>query len=107
MTREEKELWQKKEHDEYEYLDSIDVKKYLKNNDNVWDCMDRISKEHNKLYCEKYNDDFGLFNYTNTDDFLDYIVKRYPHTISYNESIQYYICNLEEEENDNSSSNKN
>lgn len=99
MTREEKELWQKKEHDEYEYLDSIDVKKYLKHNANVWDCMDRIKENHNKEYCEKYNDDFGLFNYTGTDEFLDYIVKRYPN-ISYNESIQYYICNLEDEENE-------
>ena len=99
MTREEKELWQKKEHDEYEYLDSIDVKKYLKHNMNVWDCMNNIEEDHNKLYCEKYNDDFGLFNYTGTDEFLDYIVKRYPN-ISYNESIQYYICNPEEVENE-------
>lgn len=99
MTREEKELWDKKVHDEYEYLDSIDVKKYLKHNMNVWDCMDNIEKDHNKLYCEKYNDDFGLFNYTGTDEFLDYIVKRYP-DIGYNESIQYYICNPEEVENE-------
>ena len=97
MNLEQKQLWQKKEHDEYEYLNSIDIRKYLKHNMNVWDCMNQISKEHNKNYCEKYNDDFGLFNYTNTDDFLNYITKRYP-DISYNESIQYYICNLKEEQ---------
>ena len=99
MTKHEIELWKKKEHDEFEYLDSIDVKQYLKNNMNVWDCMEHIKDNHNKDYCEKYNDDYGLFNYTNTDDFLDYITKRYP-KIKYNESIHYYIHNLEEEDNE-------
>lgn len=87
-----KELWAKKEKDEYEYLDSIDVRRYLVDGADVWDIMDTIKDKFNDDYCKKYNDNYGLFNYTGTDDFLDYIRKRYP-DISYHESIKYYIYN--------------
>ncbi len=97
MTLEQKELWTKKVHDEFEFLDSIDVKRYLVDKAEVWDCMDAIKNKFNEEYCKKYNDDFGLFNYTGTDDFLDYITKRYP-DISYNESTRYYIYNPDYEE---------
>ena len=92
MTLEQKELWKKKERDEFEFLDSIDVRKYLINGMEVTECMNKIKEDHNKEYCEKYNDDYGFFNYTGTDDFLEYIRKRYP-DINYNESITYYIYN--------------
>lgn len=97
MDLQGRELWTKKEKDEYEFLDSIDVKKYLVNEANVWDVMDAIKDNHDKEYCKQYNDSFGLFNYTNTDDFLCYIKRRYPN-IGYRESITYYICNPDYEE---------
>lgn len=92
MTKEEIELWNRKEKEEYEFLDSIDVRKFLIHNKEVYECMIAIKDAYNKNYCEKYNDDYGLFNYTGESDFIDYIHKRYP-DISSNESIRYYIWN--------------
>ena len=97
MTKQEIEFCNQKIKDEFEFLDSLDLKPYLKDREDVYKIMDSIKKDHNKEYCNKYNDDYGFFNYTGTDDFLDYIRKRYPN-ISYNESITYYIFNPNETE---------
>ena len=95
MTKQEIEFWNQKVKDEFEFLDSLDLKPYLKNREDVYKIMDSIKKDHNEEYCNKYNDDYGFFNYTGADDFLDYIIKRYP-DISYNESTTYYIFNPDE-----------
>ena len=88
--------WLEESKKEYEFLDSIDVKKYLKNKADIWDCIENIKKENDKEYCKQYNDDFGLFNYISSSDFIDYIRHRYPE-IGINESITYYIHNPDDE----------
>lgn len=99
MTKKKIELWNRKEKEEYEFLDSIDVRRYLVNGAEVEVCMDAIKQKYNEEYCKKYNDDYGLFNYIDTDDFLDYIYNRYP-DINYYESTstRYYIWNPNDRE---------
>lgn len=97
MTAEQLELWNKKMRDEYEYLDLINVKKFLIDDKSVYDCMMDIKKVYDKEYCKLYKDDFGLFNHISEQNFLDYILKRYP-SISYYEETNYYIWNSEDKE---------
>ena len=88
--------WLEESKKECEFLDTIDIKKYLKTNEDVWVCMQKIKEENDKEYCRQYNDDFGLFNCVGESDFIDYIKCRYPE-IGINESITYYIYNLDDE----------
>ena len=82
--------------DEYDFLDSIDVKKYLKNDEVIWDCMQMIKEENDIEYRKQYNDDFGLFNCVSRIDFIDYIKRRYPE-IGIKELTIYYIYNPDDE----------
>lgn len=50
--------WLEESKKEYEFLDSIDVKKYLKDKVDVWDCMQKIKEENDIEYRKQYSVDF-------------------------------------------------
>ena len=82
----------KQQNDEFEFLDSIDLKPYLKDFANVWNIMQKIQEEHGKDYYE------GLvFNCIDEDEFMDYLKRRYGSKIYFTESITNYI-HLNEED---------
>ena len=39
MTKKKIELWNRKEKEEYEFLNSVDIRKFLIHNKEVYDCM--------------------------------------------------------------------
>lgn len=80
------EIFTKLQNDEYEFLDSIDLKPYLKNFANVWNIMNQIQKDHGKNYYEGL-----IFNCINEDEFMDYLKKRYGNKIYFTESIINYL----------------
>lgn len=78
------------QNDEFEFLDTINVKKYLKDGAEISDVMNTIEEIHGKDYYEHF-----IFNCIDRDDFMRYIEKRY-NNISFNESINYYVRFIEE-----------
>jgi len=84
------EKFTKMQNDEFEFLDSIDLDKYLINNKEVYDIMQEIEKD----YKGKFYDSF-IFNCISCDEFIDYIQKRYP-KITFREVINNYVYRMEE-----------
>lgn len=74
--------------EEYDFLDSIFLDKYIKDGINIYDIKDAIEKDYAKKRPENV-----VFNYMGTDEFLDYLTKRY--NLTYREEINYYIYHKE------------
>lgn len=72
--------------EETKFLDTIPIEKYLEDGKDIYDIEDEIERDYGEYRPEKI-----VFNYMNTDEFLDYLVKRYHIKYTYTEEIHYYI----------------
>lgn len=77
----------KLQNEEFEFLDTIDIKQYIPKTKeiDVWNLMQTIENNHGKDYREPF-----IFNLIDEDEFIDYLKKRYGN-ISSRESITNYI----------------
>ena len=73
------EEFKKLEHQEYNYLNNIDIAKVLADNDcmTVSELITLIENEYEDEYLEKYPNDSCLFNCINTNSFKNYLMNRY------------------------------
>lgn len=70
--------------DEFEFLDSLDLKPYLKEGLDVYDIMNKIEENHSKDYYEGV-----IFNCIDRDDFISYLKRRYGNKIYFCSHITY------------------
>lgn len=76
----------KLQNEEFEFLDTIDIKQYIPKvgEIDVFDLMHIIENNHGKDYREPY-----IFNAIGEDEFIDYLKRRYK--LTHRESITNYI----------------
>ena len=60
-----------------EFLDTIDVKKYLQEDKDLYDVMDEIEEDYGKTLEDNPVFEGYVFNWMSSDEFGDYITKRY------------------------------
>ncbi|WP_304393188.1 hypothetical protein [uncultured Clostridium sp.] len=77
---------------EFEFLDSIDLKPYLKEWADIYDVRDKIEEDYGKDYCEPF-----IFNCIDIEEFMDYLKRRYKNKVYFNEHTTYSI-HLNEED---------
>lgn len=71
--------------EEIKFLDTLDLKEAIKTHSDVYDLMNYIEETYGKDYkLESF-----IFNCTSTDDFIDYLSRRYD--INVTEIIKYEI----------------
>lgn len=71
-----KQEWKKLQSQEFHYLDELDLKPYLKQNESVRSIMDTLERMFQADYTSKTGDD-DLFNVIDEYDFEQYLKKRY------------------------------
>lgn len=80
------EQFTKMQNDEFEFLDSIDLKPYLKEWADIYDIRDKIEKDYGKDYYESF-----IFNCIDIYEFIDYLKRRYGNEIYFNEHTTYSV----------------
>lgn len=86
------EAFTKLQNDEFEFLDTIDIKPYLADFKDIYDVEDEIQKDYGKSYCEGF-----IFNCIGVNEFMDYLSRRYSGEVAFDEHITYTVRLLEED----------
>ena len=77
--------WNRLQTQEFNYLDELDLKPFLKSGVSVRSIMDILERMFQADYCSKTGDEY-LFNVINEYDFEQYLKKRYNiNTYEYSE----------------------
>ena len=79
----------KEQNKAFDFLNTLDLDAYFENWKDVFDIMAKIEED----YKGKFSDGL-IFNCISSDDFMDYVMKKYPN-IKFNESTHYYVYRLE------------
>ena len=75
---------------EFDFLDSIDLLPFILSEPNADNLMDTLEEKFEIEYLSSCKiADEGLFNWVTTDEFLDYVCKRY--NITFWERIEYIL----------------
>ena len=80
------EEFMKRHNDEIAFLDSIDILELMKDFQDVSELMELIEEKYSKDYYEEF-----IFNCISTDEFVDYLQKRYSNDIYIQDHIEYTI----------------
>lgn len=94
MTDEDREYWNeywhKIEKQEYEFLDSKDLLPYIDKEKDIYDIICDIENAFEDEYLSEHENDECLFNMISSDEFADYICKRYNFKLR--EEIKLFFC---------------
>lgn len=83
--------WKKLQEREFAFLDTLDLRQviYEMKDGSVHDIISKIEDLYEEDYLKSNSEDEMLFNVISSDDFVEYINKRYG--IRYIEEVQYYF----------------
>ena len=82
--------WKETQKQEFEFLDSKDLRPYIKNYKYVDEIFDKVLQDLNEEYLNQCKiPDEELFNWISEDEFLTYICNRYK--LTYYEQTRYYF----------------
>ena len=82
--------WKDTQKQEFEFLDSKDLRPYIKNYKYVDELFDKVLDDLNKEYLKQCKiPDEELFNWISEDEFLTYICNRY--NLTFYEQTRYYL----------------
>lgn len=83
--------WKKLQEQEYAFLDTLDLRHliYEMKDESVYEIISKIEDLYEDDYLKSNPCDEMLFNVISSDEFIEYINKRYG--IRYREEVQYYF----------------
>jgi hypothetical protein len=83
--------WKKLQEQEYTFLDTLDLRQIIceMKDESVHEIISKIEDLYEEDYLKNNPDDEMLFNVISSDEFVEYINKRYG--IRYIEEVRYYF----------------